>query len=225
MTAPQTYVQTPAAKAAYDARWQRIMDCVNLKQPDRMPVSMFATFWLAKYGGITNRQLMYDYEKVEEIGERAIVEFEPDAHSPWCCNARSARSLDAIGFKQLQWPGHGVSDTQPYQYLDREYMKADEYDEFLFDPTGYYLSKYLPRVAGAFEGLDELPYLPGLHYLRLLSGIIPFINPRIRESMEKVIKAAEEVKRLNDHQFEFIARMKCSVSRPPSAPRRSPPTT
>jgi hypothetical protein len=57
VTASQTYVQTPAAKAAYEARWQRIMDCVNLKQPDRMPVSMFATFWLAKYGGITNRIL------------------------------------------------------------------------------------------------------------------------------------------------------------------------
>ena len=41
MNAPQTYVQTPEAKAAYDARWQRIMDCVALKQPDRMPVSMF----------------------------------------------------------------------------------------------------------------------------------------------------------------------------------------
>ncbi len=31
MTTPQSQVQTPAAKAAYDARWQRIMDCVNLK--------------------------------------------------------------------------------------------------------------------------------------------------------------------------------------------------
>jgi len=208
MTTQQNDIQMLAAKAAYDARWQRIMDCVNLKQPDRMPVSMFATFWLAKYGGITNRQLMYDYAKVEEIGERAVLEFEPDSHIPLVLQCALGRSLETIGFKQLQWPGHGVSDTQPYQYLDREYMKADEYDDFLFDPTGFYLSKYLPRVAGAFEGLDELPYLPGLHYLRLLSGIIPFINPRIRESMEKVIKAAEEVKRLNDHQVEFIARMK-----------------
>jgi hypothetical protein len=58
MTAPQTYVQTPAAKAAYDVRWQRIMDCVNLKQPDRMPTTMMATFWLAKYGGVSYRQLM-----------------------------------------------------------------------------------------------------------------------------------------------------------------------
>ena len=67
MNAPQIYVQAPEAKA-YDTRWQRVMDCVALKQPDRMPVAMFATFWLAKYGGITNRQLMYDYEKVKEIG-------------------------------------------------------------------------------------------------------------------------------------------------------------
>jgi len=208
MTAPQTYVQAPAAKAAYDARWQRIMDCVNLKQPDRMPTAFMATFWLAKYGGISYRQLMYDYDKTKEIAERALLEFEPDAPAPTILAIASGRAMEAIDFKQLQWPGHGVRDDQPYQYLDREYMKADEYDEFLFDPTGYYLSKYLPRIAGAFEGLDELPYLPGLHYLRMLSGIIPFINPRIRESMEKVIKAAEEVKRLNDHQFEFIARMK-----------------
>ena len=31
MNAPQTYAQTPEAKTAYDARWKRIMDCVNLK--------------------------------------------------------------------------------------------------------------------------------------------------------------------------------------------------
>jgi uroporphyrinogen-III decarboxylase len=29
------FEQTPEAKLAYDARWQRIMDCVALKQPDR----------------------------------------------------------------------------------------------------------------------------------------------------------------------------------------------
>ena len=73
-------------------------------------------------------------------------------------------------------------------------MKADEYDDFLFDPTGFYLHNYLPRVAGAFEGFDELPYLPGLHYFRLVvrhHARSP--SPRVRESLEKVIKAAEEV--------------------------------
>ncbi len=82
MNAPQAYTQTPEAKAAYDARWQRVMDCVALRQPDRMPTTMMATFWLARYGGISYRQLMYDYEKTKEIAERAILEFEPDAPQP-----------------------------------------------------------------------------------------------------------------------------------------------
>ena len=82
MTEPQSYVQTPEAKAAHDARWQRVMDCVALKQPDRMPIGFQPFFWLAKYGGINNRQLMYDYEKTKEIAERAVLEFEPDVFSP-----------------------------------------------------------------------------------------------------------------------------------------------
>ena len=74
MNAPQTHAQTPEAKTAYDARWKRIMDCVNLKTPDRMPTSMFCTFWLAKFGGISHRQLMYDYDKAKELGERVLRE-------------------------------------------------------------------------------------------------------------------------------------------------------
>jgi hypothetical protein len=207
MTAPPRTVQTPEAKTAYDARWQRVMDCVALKQPDRMPVSMFCSFWLAKYGGITNRQLMYDYEKTKEIGERAILEFEPDCHNPLLANVTIGPSLEALDFKQVNWPGHGVADNQPYQYLDREYMKPEEYDEFIFDPTGFYLSKYLPRIAGAFEGLEELPELPGLHYFRLVAGIRSFARPRVRAALERIIKAAEEVDRFVDHHKHFEQRM------------------
>jgi len=71
-------------------------------------------------------------------------------------------TMDKLGFKQLQWPGHGVGEHQPYQYLDREYMKPEEFDEFIADPTGFYLAKYLPRVASAFEGFEGLPLFPGL---------------------------------------------------------------
>lgn len=199
--------QTPEAKAAYDARWQRVMDCVALKQPDRMPIGMQPTFWLAKYGGITCKQLMYDYEATKAIAERAVLEFEPDLHSPLVLATASGNALEAIGFKQLQWPGHGVGDDQPFQYIDREYMKAEEFDEFLFDPTGFYLQKYLPRVAGAFEGFEDLPVFPGLHYFRLVGGIRAFAKPSVRAAMERVFKAAEEVERFAGHHAEFTQRM------------------
>jgi uroporphyrinogen-III decarboxylase len=202
-------VNASTVNPAYDARWQRIIDCVNLKRPDRMPVAMYSTFWLAKYGGITYQQLMYDYEKTKEIAERAVLEFDPDVISTLVLTVASGRTLEAIGFKQLKWPGHGVGENQPYQYLDREYMKADEYDEFLFDPTGYYLHTYLPRVAEAFEGFEELPHFPGLHYFRLLGSIRPFAKPRVREAFDKIVKAAEESERFFQHHLQFTERMAC----------------
>jgi hypothetical protein len=192
---------------AYDQRWQRITDLVALQQPDRMPVVLYATFWLAKYGGISCKELMYNYEKTREISERAVLEFDPDLYSPMVLGTASGRSLEAIGFKQVQWPGNGVGDNQPFQYLDREYMTADEYDDFIFDPTGFYLQKYLPRVAEAFEGIDQLPVFPGMAYFRLVAGIRPFASAPVRESLEKIIKAAEEVERFGNHHVEFTNTM------------------
>lgn len=199
--------QTPEAKAVYDARYQRIMDCVNLKQPDRMPVVLYATFWLAKYGGITCQELMHDYGKLMEVSEKAVLEFDPDATAPLFLNCGIGNVLEKLDFKQLQWPGHGVGENQPYQYLDREYMMADEYDDFLFDPTGYYLQKYLPRVAGAFSGLDQLPVFPGMAYLRLAGGIRPFAKPEVREAFEKLAAAAEEAETFFNHHLDFVQRM------------------
>ena len=43
------------AAALHDVRLQRILDCVAGRQPDRMPVAFYATFWLAKYGGISHK--------------------------------------------------------------------------------------------------------------------------------------------------------------------------
>ena len=120
MNDPHIPAQPSEAKAAYDKRWQRVMDCVNLKTPDRMPTAMFCTFWLAKLGGISHRELMYNPEKASELGERALIELEPDVHNPLLLNTAAGPVLEAVDYKQLIWPGHGVRDDQPYQYLDRE---------------------------------------------------------------------------------------------------------
>ena len=124
MTAQSSIPMPEEAKIAYDARWRRFMDCVELKTPDRMPIAMFCTFWLAKYGGVSCRQLMYDFDKIKEVGERAILEFEPDVYHPWMLTVPVGPALEALDYKQLLWPGHGVGDNQPYQYLDREYMSS-----------------------------------------------------------------------------------------------------
>ena len=193
--------------AAYDARWRRVMDCVALKQPDRMPVALFATFWLAKYGGITCKELMYDVEKTKEISERAVLEFQPDIFSTMVQMCAFGSLLETAQFKQLQWPGHGVGENQPYQYLDREYMTADEFDDFLFDPTGFYFQKYMPRIAGAFDGIQDLPPIPGFQYIRLLAGMRHFAKPRVQQALQNMIRVGVEAQKLSDQHDIWKSRI------------------
>ncbi len=201
MNAPLEH--TLVAKAAYDARWQRILDCVALKQPDSMPVILYASFWLAKYGGISYRELMHNYEETKEICERAVLEFEPDASSNLVSFTAMGKSMEAMGLKTLRWPGNGVGDNQPYQYVDREFMSATDYDEFIFDPTGFYLKKFLPQVADVFKGFAHFPGFPGLSGLRVVSGIRPFAKPEVRQSLLRLMDAAQEVERFHKCSLEF----------------------
>lgn len=201
---------SPEAQLAYDRRWQRIMDCVALKQPDRMPVAFHTNLWLAKYGGMSIKDAMYDYHKAADVIERACMEFEPDIMSPQMDIMAIGRLLEAADFKQLQWPGHGVGDNQPYQYLDREYMTADEYDDFLLDPTGFFLSKYLPRVAGAYDGLQPLAGLAGNIYLGLSFAPVYFALPPVRQAMAKLAAAGEAVMDFSGHAQALKHRLKCA---------------
>lgn len=202
-----SYEQTAQAKAAYDQRWERIQACVRLEQPDRMPVVMQSFFWPANHAGISYKDLMYDYTKNSDACFKVVEEFEPDCVYPLVLGTALGPLLEKLEFKQLQWPGHGVGDNQPYQYLDREYMSADEYDDFLFDPTGFYIHKYLPRVAGVFEGFDKLPILPGLHYFRLAGGIRRFALPEVRASFERIVAAAEEADRMTARHVDWTNRI------------------
>jgi uroporphyrinogen-III decarboxylase len=188
-------------------RLQRVLDAVALKRPDRVPVAFHTMLWYAKYGGISYRELMYDYDKAAALGRKAILEFDPDIYSPPQQFTTLGPVLDAARFKQLQWPGHGVGDNQPYQYLDREYMKPEEYDDYLFDPTGFWLSTYMPRVLGAAEGLESLPALPGYFYMRLVMGTRAFAHPKVVQAFANLRAAGEVANGLVAALNEFTREM------------------
>ena len=198
---------TAEADADYTRRWQRVVDCAHLRTPDRMPVGLMMNFWLGRYGGIGNRQQMYDYGKVAEIAEDLCRDFEPDFFTSPYMMTTFGPMLDAIDFRQLEWPGHGVPDDRPYQYLDREYMSADEYDDFLFDPTGFYLGKYLPRVAGAYAGVEPLATLAGSAYLGVGFATMVFGDPRLRQAFDTLEGASRVVRDMIAHEIDFGRRM------------------
>ena len=192
--------------ALYAEKMKRVMDAVELRRPDRVPTALHATFWLARYGGVSCRELMYDYDKTCEITRRAVLDLDPDMFYP-PHRVALGPFMEAVGYKQLHWPGHGVGDNQPYQYIDREYMTAAEYDDFIFDPSGFYFTRYLPRVFESFEGFAELPYLPGLAYSALVGAVRHFAKPGIGKAFAAIQKAAEEGERHARHAAAFMAEM------------------
>ncbi|MCC6472275.1 MAG: hypothetical protein IT514_00885 [Burkholderiales bacterium] len=200
-------IQVPADAAARHAeRTRRVADAIALKETDRVPVIYHTQFWHARQAGMNYRRAMYDYQALMDSCREVVLALEPDMYaSP--LRPAFGPCLDALGFKQLEWPGHGTRDDAMFQYLDREYMKPEEYKEFLFDPSGFFLSKYLPRVGTAFEGLDKLPSLPTLYYGRIFAVLPRFCDPAVTRAFERLRRAGEEGERLGACMSSFAEEM------------------
>jgi len=183
-------------QAQFAARQQRIDDAIALRQPDRVPVVYYTMFWHARYAGFSCREAMYDYARLSAATRRVVLDLQPDAYALPHPIIALGPSMEAMGYRQLKWPGQGTGDDVSYQFLDAEYMTADEYEEYLFDPTGFYLQKYLPRIASGAEALARLPELPGLYYLQVVHGMRAFADPKVQAALASLAAAGQEVRNM-----------------------------
>jgi hypothetical protein len=177
----------------YQEREQRFNSAVQLKVPDRVPITLFLTFFGAKYAGLTFQEAMYDYDKVAEATRKTVVDFDPDMYSSPFPIVSMGPLMDILGEKWFKWPGHGVSANSTYQYVEGEYMTADEYDAFIADPTDYILRTHVPRVLGALEPLKMLTYIPAAFYLTMDVALpVAFAMPPVAQALETLAKAGQE---------------------------------
>ena len=142
-------------QTAYEQREKRIMDAIQLKKPDRIPVTAMFSFFPARYKGIPIRKTMYDPEVMFDAWVETLTAFAPDLSENPFPMRHLGNLLETFDFKMLKWAGHGLGDDVSYQFVDEEYMKADEYDAFLYDMTDYMMHKFWPRVFGAPGALRE----------------------------------------------------------------------
>ncbi len=191
--------------ALYEERNRRLLDQVALKETDRIPFVFGTRFWAAKFAGISFEEQMYDVDKSAAALEKVLLWLEPDGYSP-SLNSFGP-TLDALDYRLMQWPGHGTDPNATFQYLDKELMPAGEYQEYLFDPTGFYFRKYLPRVAGAFEGLAQMPDFPSLSEWRLVGNMRAFAHPALRESLRRLLEVGERAEQLAQKTIAFVNRM------------------
>ena len=180
----------------YQERLKRIKDAIELREPDRVPFTPMITFFIAKYAGITFQESMYDLDKLEEAIERLILDFEPDACPDTYRLLCWAPVLEELDYKQLLWPGHGLGPNRPYQFLEGEYMKAEEYEDFLFDPTGFLLGSIFPRIWGSLKAFENLPPVYSAYYTRMVPFAAAFGNPEMVDSVNSLLKAGAEAQKI-----------------------------
>ncbi|MBN2076415.1 MAG: hypothetical protein JW762_12770 [Dehalococcoidales bacterium] len=191
----------------YKVRTKRIQDAIELKQPDRVPFAPYATFFPAVYSGISFEEAMHDYDKLAAAIRKFMVDFQPDVLSDTFLLLAWAPTLEILDYKQLVWPGHGGKPNVTYQFVEAEYMKAEEYDEFLSDPSDFLLRRFIPRAWGLMQPLSRLRHLSRAWYTMSAIYVSAFGNPEVIEALEGLIKAGKEVRQMMTKAFEFIGEM------------------
>jgi len=182
---------SPEAEEAYKTRVTRFMRAISLEEPDRVPVELPVGYLPAYHAGLDLKTVMYDYKELTRAWMKFVNDFEMDTFSgPGLIYP--GKVLDLIDYQLNLWPGHGLADdVTAIQYVEGEYMKADEYGAFIRDPAGFLLTTYLPRTTRAFAGFRKLG--PMTNAISIPMGFITqYGDPEVRESVQKLLDAALE---------------------------------
>ncbi|MBN2401547.1 MAG: hypothetical protein JXN64_04030 [Spirochaetes bacterium] len=197
------------AEDLFAEREKRVNDVIELKVPDRVPITASFAFFPARYCGYTYADMMYDPDKLWEANLKTIRDFEPDqAVNPFGSTFKGAL-LDILDFKQLQWPGRQLDANVPFQFVEGEYMKADEYDHFLSDMTDFMMRRYWPRVFGSLKSFEKFPpWKNMITYYMGLGTLVPFTDPEVQTAFESMRKAGEEMLRISGYSKRFSEKLR-----------------
>jgi hypothetical protein len=180
--------QSSEAEASYKASITRIKDAVQLKKlPDRVPVALLPSMFPFLSAGMTVQEAMYDYEKCAAAFRKFMLEFKPDMHIG-AAQAGPGKFYEILDYKLYKWPGHGLADDAVMvQFDEKEYMRPDEYDEFILNPADYIIRRFLPRTWGVFSPMSTLGSLSsfqGIAYQALGMASLADFRPMFKAIAE-----------------------------------------
>ena len=185
-----------------EEREKRIYDVLNLRMPDRTPTTMQSGVFACRYAGIPLSAMYYDPIAYAEACLKTIVDFEPDTTGS-IASGNSGLVNELLDIRSQRWPGGNLPPDVPYQFVEGEYMKPEEYDLFLSDPSDYVFRHYLPRVYGTFEPLAQLP--PFRNFVG--GGVAGFLavlgKPEYRLLVERLGRAVQEQEKLMHETAEL----------------------
>jgi len=200
--APGTEFRDSAAKQAYRDRVNRFIKVFRLEKPDRVPLILPAGSFPIYHAGMTLKEAMEDNGKLCDAYRKFLNEFESDTFSgPMMVpSAKAAEIADTL---TLKWPGHGLPDhASMLQFVEGEYMKAEDYDLFMEDLTDFCLRRYIPRSIGALAPFEQFPPTPFI--LGMANKFLtPAVMPHVRAAYKAIIDYGEETAKWMGPLLEF----------------------
>ncbi|OGN95375.1 MAG: hypothetical protein A2Y89_02230 [Chloroflexi bacterium RBG_13_51_18] len=178
------------------------MKVMNLEEPDRVPVILPAGSFPLFYAGMTLKEAMYDNVRVCQAYRKFFKEFKGDTITgPGM--VPPGRTMEMIDSLSSRWPGHGLpDDASMQQFVEGEYMKADEYDILLKDPSDFCFRYYLPRTLGALAPLANFSPLP--HILGMPNRFLgPAVLPEVQKMYQTIIDYGKEIAKWQEPMMEF----------------------
>lgn len=157
----------------YQQRLARYTTAMKGGMPDRVPIRPFVAEFCAKNSGMTCQDVAHDYNKAYDAVIRTAKDFDWDAmavNMVWVWTGLA----HAMGLKYYAIPGIHIPANTGFQYHeppeDGAWMKPNEYDALIDDPTAFILNTWLPRVSNG----DTLSQLKGgmamMQYFGSLGG-------------------------------------------------------
>ncbi len=184
-------------------REKRIMDTVELRIPDRVPIICAMGYFPAKYVGIPCSAAYYDYDAWYDAYQKTLRDFQPDMIFPQ--PFMPGKALEILNQKQMRWPGYGVEPYQGHQSIEIDNMRANEIDRYMNDPSDYMLRAFMSRTSENLEGLSLLPKLSelggGPMGIQMLA--FAFAEPKLVKAVRTLQKAGQEMRRWRSRMAKF----------------------
>jgi uroporphyrinogen-III decarboxylase len=180
-----------AAVGRYRERTERMMTVLEGGKPDRVPVHLMADFLAGHLADVSFEAMLYEPERTSEAYRHFVEAFDPDFNPIF--PVPSGRVFDRLGYRVYDWPGDGLGPDSGYQANEAEYMKAEDYDELIANPDGFFLRRWYPRAFEALEGFEQFPLFSlGTEMGFGVTGFVPFGMEPLQEALEALQEAGEE---------------------------------
>jgi hypothetical protein len=181
------------AEQNYNTRVKRMIDVYNVREPDRVPLSVYPGNLPLTMAGLEGRDMFYSPAKACEAAMKFNDKYSDSLESfTLPVSVLTGQFMETLDYKLYLWPGHGLPNSASgWQYIEGEYMLADEYDDLIRDPSDFWLRKYLPRVMGAFEPFKLFQPFTNIIENVHLSTLAPFAKPQVKSMLQTFIKAGE----------------------------------